>query len=251
MKIKKVISWSWKFIRFFSVFFAGIFCGSLFVPQKTSSQIKNWVFQFWQKADSEYAFGIDVSSYQGEIDWDTIDSKHPVEFSIIRCTMGDDRIDIRYKENIKKARKKGLLVGSYHYYDPDENSTLQAKNFCKNVDFRKGDLRPVLDIEKLSKVQPHKRLMEGLNNWRNIIYEELGVYPIIYSGLVFYEDYLAEDFPESDNLLWLAAYSKHRREEVLEIADMIQFSEEINVSGIQGNVDGNDIPRQNLKKLTF
>ena len=79
------------------------------------------------------------------------ESHHPIEYVIIRSTMGDNRKDIRYKENWIGAKKQGFIRGVYHYYDPNENSTKQAHNFIKSVKLKGGDLSPILDIEAFSK----------------------------------------------------------------------------------------------------
>ena len=50
-------------------------------------------------------------------------------------------------------KKKSFLRGAYHYFRPNENSTLQAQNFIKNVKLQPGDLPPILDIEKISNIQ--------------------------------------------------------------------------------------------------
>lgn len=192
-------------------------------------------------------FGIDVSHYQGKINWANVGSKHPVEFAIVRSTMGTRR-DKRYSENISGVRSKGLIAGTYHYYDPNQNSTQQAKNFIARASVESGDLVPVLDIEKLPVTQSLKNLKKGLRNYSNLIKKEYGVRPIIYTGLSFWEKNLEREF--SDHYVWIAAYSGSRRAEVRRKAIIHQFSEGVSISGIASNkVDGNDISRSQLHKI--
>lgn len=111
---------------------------------------------------NDVAFGIDVSQYNGKIDWSEVrhqsKTKDPIEFVIIRSTVGVDK-DIRYDKNYKEAKEQGFVVGSYHYFRPNENSTRQFKNFKNVIHLEKGDILPVVDIEVTSTVQS----MESLN----------------------------------------------------------------------------------------
>ncbi len=109
------------------------------------------IFEVLHKHD-EKAIGFDVSEYQSDIDWEQtyhINEAFELSFVFIRSTAGKDKIDSRFKKNWKAAKKRQLIRGAYHYYRPNENSIEQAENFIKTVKLQKGDLPPVLDIEKL------------------------------------------------------------------------------------------------------
>jgi lysozyme len=188
-------------------------------------------------SSSEYVFGIDISQYQGEIDWIEVrTSHHPVEFVFMRATMGEDGIDRYFKRNWENAKKHNYVRGAYHYYRPNENSTKQFENFKSVVKLKQGDFIPVLDIEKESKYG-HKNLREGVLNWLKLAEQEYGVKPIIYTGLKFYEHILkghVDEYP-----LWIAAYSnKHRLDNV--DWTFHQFTEKVRIKGIRSTVDGND-----------
>lgn len=99
--------------------------------------------------------GIDVSEFQGKVDWEEVeilDEKYPVQFVFIRATAGNDRVDRQFKRNWEGAKENKIMRGAYHYYRPNENSIEQADLFIKTVKLQKGDLPPVLDIEKLPKI---------------------------------------------------------------------------------------------------
>ena len=160
------------------------------------------------KAHKELTFGFDVSQFQGEINWDKVDSvehKFPLQFVFIRATAGNDKKDIRFDENWVAAKKHHFIRGAYHYYRPDENSLEQAKNFIKNVKLQKGDFPPVLDIEKLSESQSTDSLKVGLKRWLEAIDKLYNVKPIIYTGEKYYNDFLKDDFPEYT--FWVANYN--------------------------------------------
>jgi len=65
--------------------------------------------------------GIDVSHYQGTIDWNNVNyyGDNKIQFVYIKATEGSTIKDEYYERNIQQAKQKGLLVGSYHYLPPD------------------------------------------------------------------------------------------------------------------------------------
>ena len=191
------------------------------------------------------SFGIDVSQNNGNIDWSKVKSqkktKDPIEFVVIRCTMGIDGIDRCYERNYKEAKKNGFIVGSYHYYRPNENSIRQFENFKNVVHLEKGDLLPVVDIEVFPSTQSMISLKSGLHRFLTLVEMEYGVKPIIYTKLSMWKDYLESEF--SGYKLWVAAYSTHRRDDSTVVnADIHQFTKEIrNIPGIPSKyVDGDD-----------
>lgn len=203
---------------------------------KRISDIRN--FQVLQKHQGK-AIGLDLSEYQGKIDWNSvenIDIEYPIEFVFIRATAGKDREDDQFEENWLSAKSRGIIRGAYHYYRPNENSLEQAKLFIKTVKLKKGDLPPVLDIEKLPKGQSLDSLKIGLRRWLNAVEAHYKVKPIIYTGEKYYDDFLKKDF--SDYLFWIANYNFYR-EKIEEDWLFWQFTEKASVSGIRGNVDVN------------
>jgi len=189
--------------------------------------------------NSDKVIGIDVSEYQGDIDWDkvsTIENEFPIEFVLMRASAGNDRADLQFKKNWKAVKKKKLIRGAYHYYRPNENSLAQAALFIKTVQLKKGDLPPVLDIEKLPKNQSIDSLKVGLRRWLIKVEAHYGVRPIIYSGEKYYTAFLKEEF--GNYLFWIANYNVFV-EELKPEWRFWQFTEKANVSGITGNVDVN------------
>ena len=214
---------------------------------KKLSDVRN--YQVLEKNEAK-AIGIDVSEYQGDIEWgavETLDNDYKISFVFIRATVGDDRLDKRFKENWLKAKENQLIRGAYHYYRPNENSLEQAELFIKTVTLQKGDLPPVLDIEKLPENQSIERLKIGLRRWLIAVEEHYKVKPIIYTGESYYDDFLKEEF--SDYLFWIANYNFYR-EKLEEDWLFWQFTEKATVSGINGNVDVN-IFNGDLQQLQF
>jgi lysozyme len=194
--------------------------------------------------------GIDVSEYQGKIRWsyvDTLEKKYPLGYVFIRATVGNDRVDNQFKRNWLGAKENKMIRGAYHYYRPNENSLEQAELFIKTVQLKKGDLPPVLDIEKLPKEQSIERLKVGLRRWLKAVELHYGVRPIIYTGEKYYDDFLKEEF--SDYLFWIANYNFYR-EKIQDNWLFWQFTEKGTVPGIDYNVDVN-IYNGDLQQLQY
>ncbi|MBC5841407.1 glycoside hydrolase family 25 protein [Flavobacterium sp. F-380] len=214
---------------------------------KRISDVRN--FQVLQNKGTK-AVGIDVSEYQGAIDWpavNAIEEKFPIQFVFVRATVGNDRVDKAFDENWLGAKDRKIIRGAYHYYRPNENSLEQAALYIKTVRLYKGDLPPVLDIEKLPENQSVARLKIGLRRWLEAVESHYKVKPIIYTGEKYYDDFLKEEF--SDYLFWIANYNFYR-EKMKEDWLFWQFTEKGSVPGINGNVDVN-IYNGDFQQLQF
>jgi len=186
--------------------------------------------------DQTYCFGIDVSQYQGSINWDEVLlTKHPLRFAIVRATMGNNGVDAKFKDNWSALKRVGLQRGAYHYYRPFENSVEQANNFISQVQLQPRDFPPVLDVERMSPLGA-ANLRKGVQNWLRIVGQYYHCKPIVYTGRFFYERYLKgsiDGYP-----LWVASYGPHQKVSHLPW-QFYQFSEKMVVHGINTFVDGN------------
>jgi len=206
-------------------------------------------YQVLKKSEGK-TIGLDVSEYQGKIKWsyvDTLEEKYPLQFVFIRATVGNDRVDTQFRKNWLGAKENKMIRGAYHYYRPNENSIEQAELFIKNVQLGKGDLPPVLDIEKLPKNQSIDSLKVGLRRWLKKVEAHYKVRPIIYTGERYYDDFLKKEF--SEYLFWIANYNFYR-EEIGEDWLFWQFTEKGSIPGIKTNVDVN-VYNGDLDQLRF
>jgi lysozyme len=193
---------------------------------------------------TNHLFGIDISHHNGEINWDEVKkSKHPIKYVFIKATEGKKLIDKRFHYNWKNAKEKGYLVGAYHFYRPNVSSEIQFNHFSSTVELEKGDLLPVLDVEKESGFGKNN-LIKGIRNWINLCESKYGVKPIIYTGRKFYELFLKDEF--SDCPLWIASYSSEGNIKEIEW-DLHQFTEDVIIKGVPENVDGNNFKGDFLK----
>src|SRR6266545_2185857 len=89
--------------------------------------------------------GIDVSKWQGTIDWSAVASSGVV-FAFIRVNHGLDDIDEEFAASWSGARRAGVVRGAYQYFLPDEDAVAQADLFLARMGpLEPGDLPPVLD----------------------------------------------------------------------------------------------------------
>ena len=154
--------------------------------------------------------GIDVSHYQGHIDWDRLKSNglidgNPVSFVFIKATEGTTRIDPNFKENFSNSREYGFLRGDYHFWSNSSSPRSQAYFFLNNVRLRDGDLPPVLDIEHIPANADIEDFQTDVLTWLHIVEDKYHVKPIIYTYYKFKESYLNapvfDDYP-----YWIAHY---------------------------------------------
>ena len=165
-----------------------------------------------------------------------IEDTFQLQFVFVRATAGKNKVDSKFKNNWKQAKKHQFIRGAYHYYRPNENSIQQAENFIQTVQLEPGDFPPVLDIEQLPKKQSLDSLKVGLKRWLTKVEKHYKVKPIIYSGESYYNDFLKKEF--SDYSFWIANYNFWRNEPESHWL-LWQFTEKAQVSGIKGAVDLN------------
>lgn len=185
-------------------------------------------------------YGFDISHYQNteDISWDSLSIGNktiPLEFVIMRATMGNRNADKHFSEFWQQAKKHELIRGAYHFYRADEDPVIQANNFLENVKLESGDLPPILDIEKVPKRKTNQKLIEDLKIWCRIIEETYGKKPVIYTYYHYYKDFLKGEF--DDYPLWLANYNDVPAPSPEDSWNFWQFTENGIVHGINTKVD--------------
>ena len=90
--------------------------------------------------------GIDVSYWQGDIDWQKVRDAG-VQFAFIKATEGGDHIDPKFLDNWQAAKRAGVARGAYHFMYWCRPAHEQALWFMLNVPGDSDALPPVLDVE--------------------------------------------------------------------------------------------------------
>ncbi|RZK59852.1 MAG: glycoside hydrolase family 25 protein [Pedobacter sp.] len=184
--------------------------------------------------------GIDVSYYQGKIDWTKVkameDDDVKITFAFIKATEGLLSVDPYFQRNWREAPKAGLKVGAYHFFRPKRSGLWQANFFLQTANFEKGDLPPVVDIESLDGVSPEKMRKE-LNAFIIQVEEKTKVKPIIYTGLRFYKDHLLGYYDKYP--FWVAHYHQPKLKLANNAYKFWQHSDKARINGINHVVDFN------------
>jgi lysozyme len=152
----------------------------------------------------EYAIhGIDVSHFQGKVDWALVKEQN-VLFAFIKATEGLNHCDTMFYVNWKSLKLTDIKRGAYHFFIPHLDPQLQAENFMMNVSLQNGDLPPVLDME-VTDYYDHETLVENIRIWLNQMSKAYKTKPIIYTNLKAYFRFIAGRF--DDYPIWIARYS--------------------------------------------
>ena len=179
--------------------------------------------------------GIDISSYQGYIDWNKVSSDKNIRFVFIKATEGATYRSTHYVHNLAQARRNGMLVGSYHYLTSSSTIDEQFRNFSTFAIKDVQDLRPMLDVEVRGNWS-RSQLIDSVDKFCNLIEHHYGVQPMIYSTMEFYNKNLTPHF--NKHHLYIGRYSNEPPEINWEGQYTIwQFSETGIIPGIDAYVD--------------
>ncbi len=180
--------------------------------------------------------GIDVSKFQGTINWTKVAKDSTIKFVYIKATEGTSIQDPFYKTNLSKAKKAGLLVGSYHLYSSKTTAYQQFGNFKKMVKKSEQDLIPVLDIEGH---HSGRLYMARVDKLLELMEAEYGVKPMIYTSEKVYKTHFAGK-KYAKYHIFIANYRRYPSTRFT----LWQYSETGHVSGIRGYVDLNRFHRK-------
>ena len=128
--------------------------------------------------------GIDVSHWQGAIDWPRV-ADDGVAFAFIKATEGGDYVDPRFAANWAGAAQAGVMRGAYHFYRPQPDAAAQAEHFLRTVQLRAGDLPPVLDVE-VTDGRSASAIAAGVRTWLETVERATGRRPIVYTRAGFW-----------------------------------------------------------------
>lgn len=192
--------------------------------------------------------GIDVSSYQGNIDWE--ETKKSIDFAIIRCGFGGNLVsqdDNKYNRNTEECERLKIPYGVYlySYATTIEEANSEVEHTLRLIQGKKIEYPIFLDIEsEVQKALP----LETLNN---IVYhyceklEQAGYYVGIYANLDWFVNRLnSAKLDRFDH--WLAQWNSEPT--YTKPFGMWQYTSKLTIPGIEGFVDG-DISYKDYPKL--
>lgn len=181
--------------------------------------------------------GIDVSMFQGEIDWQAVKASGVV-FAYARALEGVTIHDSRFAANWRGMEAAGVTRGAYAFYVADDPAQAQAEFFASLVALEPGDLVPMVDIEQgsIGSAAPAD-LVTRFHTYLELVESHYGVKPIIYTDPNFWNEHMDGSF--GDYPLWVADYGVASPTLPVGWSDWViwQHSESGSVPGIDGAVD--------------
>ncbi len=183
-----------------------------------------------------YASGIDVSSWQGYINWNSV-AASDTSFAMIRSSFGTSGIDNQFYNNIQNAPNAGINCGAYHYCYATSVSAAQAEaqHFLNIISPYKFNYPVALDIEDSSLLSLGASGISAIATAFCQVIENAGYYVCIYSNLSWFLNYLTSA-SVSNYDKWLAQWSSSPS---LNNIGMWQYTSTGSVNGISGDVDKN------------
>ncbi|MBR4831207.1 MAG: glycoside hydrolase family 25 [Butyrivibrio sp.] len=187
-------------------------CSTAVVAIMAAVLLYNGIVHFNHINRSRYPIvGVDVSSYQGEIDWNELSSQD-INFAYIKATEGSGFVDEHFKSNWENASKTNLRIGAYHFFSFETTGKEQAENFCTVVPKTDDMLPPVIDVEYYGRFKTKDNInisavVGNLLEMVDILETEYGKKPIIYVSKETYETIICDDFSEC-KLWYRSVYSK-------------------------------------------
>lgn len=188
---------------------------------------------------SSKVYGIDVSYYQGNINWSAVKSAGK-QFAIIRVSDGTGFLDPKFATNWRGAKAAGLLVGAYQFFRPTQDATAQANlmvSQLRSVGFGSSDLPPVLDVE-VTDGASSATIASRVNTWLQKVQSSTARLPALYTSPGFWGG-IGSPTPSPLPYLWDAHWgvSCPSLPKNWGRLRFWQYSDKGSVSGISGNVD--------------
>ncbi len=196
--------------------------------------------------------GIDVSSYQGIINWEEV-KKDGVKFAILKVIRKDLNPDKTFELNWHECQRTGMIIQgvyNYSYATTVEKAKMDAMSVIKIL----GDRKPMVWLDVEDKCQKHlgKTLIQIIKAYRKKI-EDSGRPFGVYTGLSFYNCYLKPYANELKGIpFWIARYPSNNPITIRSVVNPLkkpsisnplygwQYSSKCQIAGIQGNVDVNE-----------
>ena len=190
-------------------------------------------------ADTDEVFsGIDVSVYQGDIDFEQVKNSG-FEVVYIRAGYGFSVTDPKFEENYTNATKAGLKCGAYYFVTArnTEQAYLQATRFAELISGKTFAARPAMDFEEFGSLGKNGINIVGLAFMQKLR-ELTGIVPILYTDA--YNASETWDWNFAQFPLWVADYDAEEpyvTSNIWQSYAGFQYSDRGEIPGIYGNVD--------------
>lgn len=186
----------------------------------------------------EKIFGIDVSDWQGDIDWAKAKAAG-VKFSLLKCGYGmdlTDQDDACFERNASECERLGIPYGVwlYSYANTMEKAKSEAAHVLRMLKGRKPQYPVYLDLEdEITLSASKEQILAQVKAWCEII-EGAGYKAGIYANLYWWDTYLTDPWYDTKER-WVAQY--YSKCEYAKDYGIWQYTSRGSVAGVNGNVD--------------
>ncbi|HEY2888528.1 MAG TPA: glycoside hydrolase family 25 protein [Candidatus Limnocylindrales bacterium] len=216
--------------------------------------------RLFRLSSSGYSEGIDVSSWQGSIDFAKVKAAGK-SFVVAKATEGSTWTDSTYARNKASAMANGLKFTGYHFARPGTNAgdaASEADHFAAVLGLKRGMLIPALDLE-VSGGLSVSALQTWVKTFLTRVYLRTGVRAMIYSNASFWSTnmgntswFAANGYP----VLWIAHWgtsspSVPGSDWASKSWHVWQYSDCGKVSGISGCVDLDRVRGSDFSGVTW
>ncbi len=182
--------------------------------------------------------GIDVSSYQGSINFENVKSSGYTHV-YIRAGSGDGFTDSYFLQNYERAKNAGMKIGFYYFVTARsvDEAAVQAQRFWGLISDKKFDMRPAMDFEEFGSLS-RDEINAVARSFLETLHSLSGVRPSVYSD--YYNTVEVWNNDMSEYPLWVADYNgsvNPPSSRVWQYWSAFQYSDRGNVLGIDGYVD--------------
>lgn len=197
-------------------------------------------------------FGIDVSKWQGNIDW--VKVKPQIDFAILKLgNIGDNNkfwLDEKFERNYTQCRTLNIPIGVYVYCYTNEITNIDdcARAVVNYLQDKKLNLPVYIDMEDKEIAVEGKAKLTQLVITFNTIIEQAGLWAGVYANLNWFTNYLNKDEIKRRYTTWVAHYGVNKDKYKGQF-DMLQYSSSGKINGIDGNVDVNEMYRDLIKEM--
>ena len=193
-----------------------------------------------------YKKGIDVSQWQGTIDWDKVKAAG-IEFAMIRAGWGQNKIDTQFVRNISECNRVGIPCGIYwfSYAYTEAMAVREAEYALAAVEPYKLEYPIAFDWEGDScnyavknGVKPTKALASAMARAFCKRIEQGSYYAMVYTNPAYLSQYYDADIPKEFDI-WLAQWPSNPdpATKPAQAGGIWQYTSSGSVNGISGRVD--------------
>lgn len=180
--------------------------------------------------------GIDVSEYQGDIDWQVL-SNQDIQFAFIKATEGSSYVDPNFLDNFTNALNTNLRVGAYHFFSFESSGKTQAENFIDTVPIVENSLPNVVDVELYGDFRKNpldvQSVVKELTAMLQSLEDTYKSKPIIYTTKITYNLYIKDNFPNYS--IWLRDVHFSHNVKLTPNVDFWQYSSTQILDGYNGD----------------